>query len=157
MIFGIQRPYDIYLSDKADARSAAEAEDKEQETPLPDRTKDIIFQMQMLFARMQFSNVSSVSTSGLTTSFGWDKYVTGVLQAKLTSSDIFVQHDVQELNRVLCDKLEEKMKGQEGKCEALTILFNTYRYNFLNIQRSDGKYDQMQKLQSNFNEGGRLL
>ncbi len=28
------------------------------------------------------------------------------------SSDVFVQHDVQELNRVLCDKLEEKMKGK---------------------------------------------
>ena len=62
--------------------------------------KDIIYQMQLLFARMQYSNLSSVSTSGLTTSFGWD------------NSETFVQHDVQELNRVLCDKLEEKMKGK---------------------------------------------
>ncbi len=42
---------------------------------------------------------SSVSTKQLTKSFGWDTY------------DTFMQHDVQELNRVLVDKLEEKMKG----------------------------------------------
>jgi len=35
------------------------------------------------------------------------------------SSDIFIQHDVQELNRVLCDKLEEKMKGSEQECNDL--------------------------------------
>lgn len=34
------------------------------------------------------------------------------LNLNVFSSDIFVQHDVQELNRVLCDKLEEKMKGK---------------------------------------------
>jgi hypothetical protein len=34
----------------------------------------------------------------LTKSFGWDTY------------DSFMQHDVQELNRVLCEKLEDKMK-----------------------------------------------
>jgi hypothetical protein len=32
-------------------------------------------------------------------SFGWD------------ALDAFTQHDVQELDRVLCDNLEEKMKG----------------------------------------------
>jgi ubiquitin carboxyl-terminal hydrolase 7 len=39
-----------------------------------------------------------VATKDLTRSFGWD------------ANDSFMQHDVQELNRVLCDKLEEKMK-----------------------------------------------
>jgi hypothetical protein len=39
----------------------------------PDPKKDILYQMQLLFAKMQFLDVSSVSTSGLTTSFGWDK------------------------------------------------------------------------------------
>jgi hypothetical protein len=45
-----------------------------------------------------------VSTKDLTKSFGW------------SSMDAFMQHDVQELNRVLCEKLEEKMKvgGGEG-------------------------------------------
>lgn len=40
-----------------------------------------------------------VGTSLLTKSFGWD------------SGDAFTQHDVQELNRVLMDKLEQHMKG----------------------------------------------
>jgi len=39
-----------------------------------------------------------VGTTELTKSFGWDLV------------DSFMQHDVQEFNRVLCDKLETKMK-----------------------------------------------
>lgn len=46
---------------------------------------------------MQFQ-ATSASTKMLTKTFGWDTY------------DAFMQHDVQELNRVLCEKLEEKMK-----------------------------------------------
>ena len=48
--------------------------------------------------QLQFGN-TSVSTKDLTKSFGWD------------NSDAFMQHDVQELNRVLSDKIEEKMKA----------------------------------------------
>ena len=50
-----------------------------------------------------------MSTKQLTKSFGWDTY------------DTFMQHDVQELNRVLVEKLEEKMKGTsvEGTMEHL--------------------------------------
>ena len=47
--------------------------------------------------QLQFGD-SSVSTKDLTKSFGWDTY------------DAFMQHDVQELNRVLQEKLEDKMK-----------------------------------------------
>ena len=54
--------------------------------------------LQRLFYNLQFSE-TSVSTKELTASFGWNQY------------DAFVQHDVQELNRVLCDKIESKMKG----------------------------------------------
>lgn len=50
-----------------------------------------------MFYRLQFSE-SSVGTKELTKSFGWDSY------------ESFIQHDVQELNRVLCDNLERKMK-----------------------------------------------
>jgi ubiquitin carboxyl-terminal hydrolase 7 len=53
--------------------------------------------LQSLFYKLQY-NDSSVSTKELTKSFGWDTY------------DSFMQHDVQELNRVLCEKLEDKMK-----------------------------------------------
>ena len=54
--------------------------------------------LQRIFYKLQYSD-TSVSTKQLTKSFGWDTY------------DTFMQHDVQELNRVLVDKLEEKMKG----------------------------------------------
>lgn len=47
--------------------------------------------------QLQFGK-TPVSTKDLTQSFGWD------------TSDAFQQHDVQELNRILCDRLEEKMK-----------------------------------------------
>ncbi|PRT54580.1 Ubiquitin carboxyl-terminal hydrolase 21 [Wickerhamiella sorbophila] len=40
-----------------------------------------------------------VNTNSLTRSFGWD------------TADAFTQHDVQELNRVLMDRLESKMNG----------------------------------------------
>ena len=33
--------------------------------------------------------------------------------------DTFMQHDVQELNRVLVDKLEEKMKARQPRPTAL--------------------------------------
>ena len=47
-----------------------------------------------------------MGTKELTKAFGW------------TTVDSFLQQDVQELNRVLCDKLEEKMKGT---CRAQSI------------------------------------
>ena len=53
--------------------------------------------LQSLFYKLQYSD-SSVATKELTKSFGWDTY------------DSFMQHDVQELNRVLSEKLEDKMK-----------------------------------------------
>lgn len=53
--------------------------------------------LQSLFCKLQHSD-NSVSTKELTKSFGWD------------TVDSFLQHDVQELNRVLCEKLENKMK-----------------------------------------------
>lgn len=51
-----------------------------------------------------------VSTTDLTHSFGW------------SSKEIFEQQDVQELSRVLMDKLDEKMKGTEAE-GALTNMF----------------------------------
>ena len=60
--------------------------------------KSIPLAMQTLFYKLQF-DAKSVGTKDLTQSFGWDSY------------EAFQQHDVQELNRVLCDNLEGKMKG----------------------------------------------
>ena len=53
--------------------------------------------------QLQYSR-TSVSTKDLTKSFGWGTY------------DAFMQHDVQELNRVLCEKLEDKMKVGRHLC-----------------------------------------
>ena len=63
-----------------------------------DPESSIPLSLQRIFYKLQYSD-ASVSTKQLTKSFGWDTY------------DTFMQHDVQELNRVLVDKLEEKMKG----------------------------------------------
>lgn len=71
--------------------------------------KSIPLALQSLFYKLQFGGAAA-STKRLTASFGWDQ------------AESFQQHDVQELNRVLCDNLEEKMKGTvvEG---ALSQLF----------------------------------
>ncbi|TYZ61201.1 hypothetical protein PybrP1_005954 [[Pythium] brassicae (nom. inval.)] len=53
--------------------------------------------LQRVFYRLQTKR-SAVSTKELTRSFGWSQI------------DAFMQHDVQELYRILCDRLEEKMK-----------------------------------------------
>ena len=53
--------------------------------------------LQSVFYKLQYSRTPP-STKDLTKSFGWNTY------------DAFFQHDVQELNRVLCEKLDDKMK-----------------------------------------------
>ncbi|XP_073291911.1 ubiquitin C-terminal hydrolase 13-like isoform X2 [Primulina huaijiensis] len=53
--------------------------------------------LQSLFYKLQYSD-EKVSTKELTKSFGWD------------TNEAFLQRDIQEFNRVLCEKLEEKME-----------------------------------------------
>ncbi|KAF1328890.1 Ubiquitin carboxyl-terminal hydrolase 47-like isoform x1, partial [Globisporangium splendens] len=60
---------------------------------------NIPFQLQKLFAKLQMSSHESISTKALTKSFGW------------TGADVFQQHDVQELCRVLFDAIEKSFKG----------------------------------------------
>ncbi|XP_004498059.1 ubiquitin C-terminal hydrolase 12-like isoform X2 [Cicer arietinum] len=81
--------------------------------------------LQSLFYKLQY-NDSSVSTKELTKSFGWDTY------------DSFMQHDVQELNRVLCEKLEDKMKGTvvEGTIQQL---FEGHHMNYIECINVDYK------------------
>ncbi|KAF1848153.1 cysteine proteinase [Cucurbitaria berberidis CBS 394.84] len=67
------------------------------------------YALQRLFYLLQTQS-SAVGTTDLTQSFGWD------------SKQIFEQQDVQELSRVLMDKLDEKMKGTEAE-GALTRMF----------------------------------
>ncbi|GLD93587.1 hypothetical protein PINS_up002179 [Pythium insidiosum] len=60
---------------------------------------NIPLQLQKLFANLQLTTEESISTKALTKSFGW------------TGADVFQQHDVQELCRVLFDALERSFKG----------------------------------------------
>ncbi|XP_011042519.1 PREDICTED: ubiquitin carboxyl-terminal hydrolase 12-like isoform X2 [Populus euphratica] len=80
-------------------------------------TGSIPLALQSLFYKLQY-NDTSVATKELTKSFGWDTY------------DSFMQHDVQELNRVLCEKLEDKMKGTvvEGTIQQL---FEGHHMNYI--------------------------
>ncbi|RKP13022.1 hypothetical protein BJ684DRAFT_10647, partial [Piptocephalis cylindrospora] len=68
----------------------------------------VVYALQRLFYQLQHSP-RAVDTQELTASFGWDP------------NEAFMQHDVQEFNRVLQDNLEEKMKGTpaEGAIERL--------------------------------------
>ncbi|EXC03812.1 Ubiquitin carboxyl-terminal hydrolase 12 [Morus notabilis] len=81
--------------------------------------------LQSLFYKLQY-NDSSVATKELTKSFGWDTY------------DSFMQHDVQELNRVLSEKLEDKMKGTvvEGTIQQL---FEGHHMNYIECINVDYK------------------
>lgn len=61
------------------------------------------------------SLIIDVGTTELTKSFGWKGF------------DSFLQHDVQEFNRVLCDKLETKMKGTTADGEIKRIFAGTMK------------------------------
>lgn len=67
------------------------------------------YALQRLFYRLQSENLA-VSTQELTHSFGWE------------SRQIFEQQDVQELSRILMEKLEARMKGTEAE-KALPDMF----------------------------------
>lgn len=60
--------------------------------------KSIPYQLQKLFLTLQTSNKRATETTDLTRSFGWD------------SSEVWHQHDVQELCRVMFDALEQNWK-----------------------------------------------
>ena len=74
-------------------------------TDTDDPTKSVPLSLQRVFFHLQNNNYA-VGTKELTKSFGWD------------AMDSFMQHDVQEFNRVLQDNLEEKMKVS---CEACNL------------------------------------
>ncbi|XP_033118944.1 ubiquitin carboxyl-terminal hydrolase 7-like [Anneissia japonica] len=67
-------------------------------TESDDCSKSVPLAMQRVFYELQYSD-KAVATKKLTKSFGWE------------TLDSFMQHDVQELCRVLLDNMESKMKG----------------------------------------------
>ncbi|XP_017258034.1 ubiquitin C-terminal hydrolase 13 isoform X2 [Daucus carota subsp. sativus] len=81
--------------------------------------------LQTLFFKLQYHD-TSVGTKELTKSFGWE------------TCDSLMQHDVQELNRVLSEKLEQKMKGTavEGTIQKL---FEGHHVNYIECINVDYK------------------
>ncbi|KAF1981728.1 cysteine proteinase [Aulographum hederae CBS 113979] len=67
------------------------------------------YALQRLFYQLQTST-GPVNTNELTSAFGWD------------SRQIFEQQDVQELSRILMERMEEKMKGTEAE-DSLARMF----------------------------------
>ncbi|KAL8997736.1 MAG: hypothetical protein Q9169_003065 [Polycauliona sp. 2 TL-2023] len=64
--------------------------------------KNSAWALQRLFYLLQ-TNEEAVSTQELTASFGWE------------TKQIFEQQDVQELSRILMERMEERMKGTEAE------------------------------------------
>lgn len=74
----------------------------------PNSSSGVLDALQALFVRMSRST-SPLDTREVIQSFGW------------SDVEMYEQHDVQELNRLLCDRLETELKGtpEEGLVEAL--------------------------------------
>ncbi|KAK5941021.1 ubiquitin-specific protease ubp15 [Knufia obscura] len=96
------------------------------------------YTLQRLFYRLQ-KDKNAVSTNELTGSFGWD------------TRQIFEQQDVQELSRILMDKLETRMKGTAAD-NALAKLFvgksKTY-IDCINVNYESSRIEDFWDLQLN--------
>jgi len=96
------------------------------------------YALQRLFYRLQADPVA-VSTAELTHSFGWE------------SRQIFEQQDVQELSRILMEKLETRMKGTEAE-NALPNMFvgkmKTY-LKCINVEYESSRIEEFWDLQMN--------
>jgi ubiquitin carboxyl-terminal hydrolase 7 len=88
-----KKVYQIPTQDEIDLHKEPYSEYRRQE-------KSVSLALQRIFYKLQTSAVA-INSLELTDSFGW------------TTADAFTQHDVQELNRILMDRLENKMKGTE--------------------------------------------
>ncbi|KAF2201039.1 ubiquitin carboxyl-terminal hydrolase 21 [Delitschia confertaspora ATCC 74209] len=96
------------------------------------------YSLQRLFYLLQTHN-TAVPTTDLTASFGWD------------SKQIFEQQDVQELSRVLMDKLDEKMKGTaaEGALEKMFVgKMKTY-ISCINVDYESSRIEDFWDIQLN--------
>ncbi|XP_051113308.1 ubiquitin C-terminal hydrolase 13-like [Andrographis paniculata] len=98
--------------------------------------ENIPLALQRLFYNLQHSE-SSVATNELTRSFGWDQ------------SDAFVQHDVQEMNRLLCEALEESMKGtaMDGALRQLFEGHHKYYIECINVDYTSSRTESFYDLQ----------
>ncbi|KDD73658.1 ubiquitin carboxyl-terminal hydrolase, partial [Helicosporidium sp. ATCC 50920] len=123
-------------SEEGDGARGGEATGASSETGDKDEAEAIPAALQRVFWRLQFTD-GPVGTKELTRSFGWD------------SSDAFQQHDVQELNRILCDRLEVRMKGTKVE-GTIAQLFEGHTHNYiecLNVDCRSTRRESFQDLQ----------
>ncbi|KAH7915018.1 hypothetical protein BJ138DRAFT_1170257 [Hygrophoropsis aurantiaca] len=101
-------------------------------------TESVALALQRVFYHLQTSD-QPVGTTELTKSFGWK------------SLDSFLQHDVQEFNRVLCDKLESKMKGTKAE-GAINKLFMGKMKSYIkcvNVDYDSSTFEEFNDIQLN--------
>ncbi|KAF8201450.1 hypothetical protein BJ912DRAFT_1019409 [Pholiota molesta] len=101
-------------------------------------TESVALALQRVFYNLQNSD-QPVGTTELTKSFGWK------------SLDSFLQHDVQEFNRVLQDKLESKMKGTQAE-GAIAKLFVGKMKSYIkcvNVEYESSRIEEFNDIQLN--------
>ncbi|KDQ60693.1 hypothetical protein JAAARDRAFT_31668 [Jaapia argillacea MUCL 33604] len=101
-------------------------------------TESVALALQRVFYHLQTSD-QPVGTTELTKSFGWK------------SLDSFLQHDVQEFNRVLQDKLESKMKGTQAE-GAIAKLFVGKMKSYIkcvNVDYESSRIEEFNDIQLN--------
>lgn len=76
----------------------------------------IPLELQRMFSHLQGIDKRALSTSRLTRSFGWD------------GKQVFQQHDIHELNRILYDALERSLKNTPQK----TLIQELYKGSWVN-------------------------
>ncbi|KAH7923859.1 cysteine proteinase [Leucogyrophana mollusca] len=101
-------------------------------------TESVALALQRVFYHLQTSD-QPVGTTELTKSFGWK------------SLDSFLQHDVQEFNRVLQDKLESKMKGTkaEGAINKLFVGKMKSYIKCVNVDYDSSTFEEFNDIQLN--------
>ncbi|KAG6911473.1 hypothetical protein DXG01_014547 [Tephrocybe rancida] len=101
-------------------------------------TESVALALQRVFYHLQTSD-QPVGTTELTKSFGWK------------SLDSFLQHDVQEFNRVLQDKLESKMKGTvaEGAIAKLFVGKMKSYIKCVNVDYESSRIEEFNDIQLN--------
>lgn len=94
--------------------------------------------LQRAFYQLQVSDIP-LDTLELTRSFGWD------------TAESFTQHDVQELNRILMDRLENNMKGTpvEGKLNEIFVGKMKSYIKCINVDYESARVEDFWDLQLN--------
>ncbi|KAK3819643.1 MAG: ubiquitin carboxyl-terminal hydrolase 5 [Benniella sp.] len=101
-------------------------------------SKSVSLALQRVFYQLATSD-ASVGTTELTRSFGWN------------SLESFMQHDVQEFNRVLQDNLEGKMKGTaaEGAIQKLFVGKMKSYIKCINVNYESSRVENFYDIQLN--------